>query len=84
MTKKQAYKIIEKKYGNYDGTVRIYSLCSYLDYELRSDWCHYWDNINKNGHLFIAEVFDSEEDCKLLGSLARMMFLHYFIEDTYK
>jgi hypothetical protein len=84
MTKKQAYKIIEEQYGDYASIGMIYSLCSFLDYELRSDWCDYWHKINEENHAFISSALDKNKHKDVISSLTRLMLLHDFIEDTYK
>lgn len=84
MTKKQAYKIIEEQYGDYAGFGMIYRLCTFLDYELKHEWCNYWDKINKENHTFISSPIKKNKHKDVVSSLARLMLLCDFIEDTYK
>lgn len=83
MTKKQAYKIIEKEYGNYDGSFYIDSLCNYAPKELINDWRRYWYQISTKKHSLVSNVFFRDHEIGILSSLARLMLLHDFIEDTY-
>jgi len=92
MTKKQAYKIIEEKFGDYKGGY-IDWLCAYPtvgNKEMVKDWRKYWALINKESRAcFISDTFyrsrePSLRDIRALSGLARLMFLNHFIEDTYK
>lgn len=86
MTKKQAYKIIKKQYGQYcDSNHPILPLCGGVHPDLDEDWCEYWKNINETGRPYICSPYrNALKDKDILGSLARIMILHDFIEDTYK
>lgn len=93
MTKKQAYKIIKNKYGNFDGTSRIEPLCEFAPRKIREDWCKYWNEIDDDNLILVSEAFSyndddiltfSYNDDGILISLARLILLHDFIEDTYK
>lgn len=90
MTKKQAYKIIEKKYGKYDGSWEneIEALCISLPKKLKYQFWRYWDFINTKEHSYIFQAFSdyesSIEEKSTLVSLTRLIILHHFIEDTYE
>lgn len=86
MTKKQAYKIIQETFGDYDGTTYIPALCEYAPLELRREWCNYWENINTQNDILVNSAFINIKCIKkdiLYCSLTRLILLHAFIEDTY-
>lgn len=83
MTKKQAYKIIEKQYINIECDGYVGPLCFEIkNRKLKRDWCEYWDKINTRDYMFITSYIRS--DLVAERSLIRLMILHDFIEDTYK
>ena len=84
MTKKQAYKIIEKEYKDYDGSFRLYCLCIHAPKMLKRDWCKYWDKINGKKFSLVSDEFLGNPELDVLSSLTRLMLLHDFIEDTYE
>lgn len=86
MTKKQAYKIIKKQYGDYESGDYIPTLCLSIPSELEKDWNKYWDEINTESQAYVScsfpdEWFDGKDE---IISLTRLMLLHDFIEDTYE
>ena len=86
MTKKQAYKIIKKEYGNYKGDYYIPALCLSLPRELKFDFQKYWVEINTEDHTYVSCAFPDSRIANVHDvpiSLARLMLLHDFIEDTY-
>jgi hypothetical protein len=88
MTKKQAYKIIKEQYSNYGHKLDFVDyLCEYIEHpQINNDWNEYWTSIN-TGYISIRH---SMYKSAYIGvdyeavSLARLLFLHNFIEDTYK
>lgn len=85
MTKKQAYKIIKKRYDKTNDRSHIQSLCDNCPRQLRKDWVKYWIKINSKRHLVVYSEFAKYgEDSDPMTSLARLILLHDFIEDTYK
>lgn len=84
MTKKQAYKIIENKYGHFDDRSYIGPLCTNAPKELRRDWCEYWNRIIEDRLTTISQRFTlTDKDWGTLSGLTRLILLHDFIEDTY-
>jgi len=91
MTKKQAYKIIEAKFGNYKGQYFDW-LCIHKtigNKEMVKDWRKYWSLINKESRAcLISDQIKLRDfpmpDQRVMVGLARLMFLNHFIEDTYK
>ncbi len=86
MTKKQAYEVIEKQYGEYDGSFskHILPLCDYVPIMLMDDFCSYWKKINTEWHSRISDEVLHLDEREILSSLTRLIILHHFIEDTYK
>lgn len=87
MTKKQAYKIIKKQYGNYERGSFVPLLCFFIkNHRIREDWTEYWELICQD-YSVVSEAFDygkNYADYDELISMTRLMLLHDFIEDTYE
>ncbi len=84
MTKKQAYKIIEKKYGDICSAQYVNVLCANCPEPLRSDWQDYWYKINTKHYFSVTRGFRNGYYEHVHASLVRLILLHDFIEDTYK
>lgn len=87
ISKKEAYKIIEEAYSDYDTTKPIKYLCISCPKELLVDWRSYWKVINTERlnsiYSYIREV-KCHKDRLVNTHLTRLLILNYFIEDTYK
>mgnify|MGYP001201325471 CR=1 FL=1 len=84
MTKKQAYKIIEKQYGKVDVDDYVSVLCTHCPEQLRYDWISYWNKINTRHYYTVLGGFREGTYEDIHASLVRLILLHHFIEDTYK
>lgn len=91
MTKAQAYKIVEEKFGGLtndgDHQTSIFGLCDTCPNELIDDFKGYWKKINTKNYGFISGLFGMYtdiEDRRSMVSIARLIILFHFIEDTYK
>ena len=86
MTKAQAYKLIEQQYGDVQWDEHTGGLCSWLkNDEMRQDFIRYWFNIG-SGFKYISDPYYrfTSDTYYTLSTMARLIILNHFIEDTYK
>ena len=85
ITKKEALKILKKQYSIYTPEDYITALCHYCPEQLRKDWIKNWHKINTESVSSIGRYFNfNDEDRDIHISLARLLTLHMFINDTYE
>ena len=91
MTKKEAYEIIEKKYGAIEYNGYVSALCLALPCEMKYDFRRHWSKV-KGDPFFVSDYLSLGKtpsnvlgfgDCKAIVSLTRLLTLHMFIEDYY-
>lgn len=83
MTKSQAYKLVENKFGYIKPDHNIASLCVSIPIKLDDDWDKYWNSINTERYSSIPKYFNHIHSIEEANTL-RLLTLFFFIEDTYK
>ena len=86
LTRKQAEKILEEKFGNVEFGEYVLPLCHFMPRELYDDWEKYWKEINHYGHGFMWQYID--HNARYISntekSFLRLLTAQLFIKDTYK
>ena len=83
LTKKQAYKLLEDKYGNYSFDDYVGGLCVCLPKDLSNYFRKYWRSKNGGNWYFMWDYFSHDASTQET-SILRLLVACQFVEETYK
>lgn len=84
LTRKQAEKILERRYKNIKTNNWVGSLCCHIDPLLRNDFESYWEEINTRKLDLMHHYFKDAHNYWAEVSFLRLLTAHIFIRETYE
>ena len=83
MTKKEALRLLEERYGGYCFGDYVGPLCYRMPCKLKYKWGIYWYKINDKNKRYLPSYFTHIYSITE-ASILRLLVAHQFIEETYK